>query len=107
MHGIPESDWKVFRKLHGVLMERSFERVPAEVTRAPKNPKKAPSERFLEAERIMRQGGKDAYDLGDHRGSTAFFVIARMCNREKLLLPEEFEQFSQGTRNKIPVLSNL
>ncbi|MGH7972155.1 MAG: hypothetical protein ACREIC_25860, partial [Limisphaerales bacterium] len=91
MNGIPESDWKVFRKLHGVLMERFFEHVLEEVTRAATNPKKAPSERFVDAERIMRQSGKDAYDLGDHRRSTAFLVIARMCNREKLLLPEEFE----------------
>lgn len=46
-------------------------------------------------------------DLGDHRRSTAFLIIARMYNREKLFLPGEFEQFSQETRDQILGLRSL
>jgi hypothetical protein len=76
-----------------------------EVARAATNPRQDPSERFSTVGKLMAEGRKDMNDLGDHRRSTAFFVIARMHNRENLFLPGEFELFSQETREQILSLS--
>ena len=107
MNSIPERDWKVFRDLHGTLMERFCGRTLEEVSRAANDPKQEAGERFSAVARIMRERAKDLNDLGDHRRSTAFFIIARMYNRENLFLPGEFERFSQETRDLILELRRL
>ncbi len=107
MNSIPEKDWKVFRDLHGTLMERFCERVLQEVVRVASNPNQDPSERFFAVSKLMRQSSKDMNDLGDHRRSTAFFIIARMHNREKLFLADEFEKFSQESREQILGLGRM
>jgi len=78
-----------------------------EVSRAATDPKPESSERFSTVSKLMREGAKDLNDWADHRRSTAFMVIARMYNGEKLFLPGEFEQFSQETRDKIADLRSL
>lgn len=88
-------------------MERFCGRVLEEVARAATNPKREASERFFTVAKLMDERAKDVNDLGDHRRSTAFFVIARMYDREKLFLPGEFEQFSQETRDQIQRLRSL
>jgi len=107
MNSIPERDWKVVSKLHGTLVERFCERVLNDVSGAATNPRQEPSERFSNVAGLMRQAAKDLNDLADHRRSTAFFVIARMRNRENLFLPGEFEQFSQQTRDEVDGLRRL
>jgi len=103
MNSIRESDWRIFRDLHGTLMERFCERVLEDLTRAATNPKQDASERFSAVARLVRERTKDLNDLADHRRSTAFLIIARMYNREKLFLPGEFERFTQETRDQIPL----
>ena len=101
MNSIRESDWRVFRDLHGALMERFCERVLEEVAQAANNAKQDASKRFSTVARLMRERAKDLNDLADHRRSTAFLIIARMYNREKLFLPDEFERFSHEIRDQI------
>jgi len=107
MNSIPEQDWKVFRDLHGTLMERFCERALEEVARTATKPALEACERFNQVSSLMRERAKDIHDLADHRRSTAFLIIARMYNNEKLLLPGEFEKFSQETRDRILGLRSL
>ncbi len=107
MNGFPEKDWKVFRDLHGTLIERFCERALKKVTDLSGDTQRDPCERFSAVSRVVREVGKDLNALSDHRRSTAFLVIARMHNHEELLFPEEFERFSQETRDAILRLSEL
>jgi len=57
-------------------------------------------ERFWNINKLLRDEGTELLSLGDHRRSTAFMIIMRFCS-EKLFRPEEFERFTEQTRNHI------
>lgn len=100
MNSIPDRDWKVFRNLHGIAVERFCERLLERVASTATDSKRNPSERLSAISKLIREGNHDLNVLADHRRSTAFFIIARL-HHDQLLTPEEFEQFSPETRNLI------
>jgi hypothetical protein len=104
MREIKESDWKIFRQLHKVALERFCERILSEIERVNADSAKTAHQKYLEIYDLTRRRDKEVAELfNDLRRSTAFFQIAAMEGRD-LFTKEEFLRFSQETRNLIDVL---
>ena len=95
---IPEPDWKVFRRLHPLAVQRYFDKLMAELGRIVTDTTKETKERYWEVHDFMRDKNKEMdWLLDDLRRSTAFEHIAAMC-RHGLFTDEEIAQFSHETR---------
>lgn len=103
MREIKESDWKVFRKMHPVAVERYCERVLAESESLRRDPSRSAHERYRALYRLFRERDKELARLfDDFRRSTALFQIAAIKARG-LFTDEEFAQFSEETQNVVAV----
>jgi hypothetical protein len=104
MREIKESDWKVFRKLHPVAVERYCERVLAESELLHRDTSRSAHERYLALYQLFRERDKELARLFDDlRRSTALFQIAAIKGRG-LFTDEEFAQFSEETQRLVAVL---
>src|SRR5439155_25018794 len=107
MRQIEEADWKVFRQLHPVALERFCERILAEIERAGTNPAKSYHERYLDIFRLIKRRDKQLGDaFNDFRRSTALLQIAIIRSRG-LLTDEEFARFSPETREAVELIRGI
>jgi len=103
---IKESDWKVFRRLHGIALERYCQRVLEEV-RAAAECKGDYHDCYRSLHRLIRERDKTmAAAFDDLRRSTAFILLANMIG-EELLTEEELKQFSLEVQDRIEVINKL
>jgi hypothetical protein len=101
-----ESDWKVFRPLHSVALERYCQRVIEEVRVAAECTSDY-HDCYLRLYRLIRERDKTmAITFDDPRRSNAFLLLANMI-AEELLTPEEIEQFSLEVQERIEVINEL
>lgn len=101
---IKESDWKLFRRLHAVALERFYQRVIAEINQATSNCTEDYHKHYLEVYRLIRERDKEmALAFNDLSRSKAFFLLANLRGSD-LLTDEEFSQFSLETREAIEVI---
>lgn len=101
---IQESDWKIFRRLHGVALERFCRQVIEEVNRTTANCRENYHERYLELFRlIMDRNKKMAGVFDDMRRSNAFFLLASIKGSQ-MLTDEEFHEFSPETREAVELI---
>jgi hypothetical protein len=99
MRDIKESDWKIFRKLHPVALERFCEHVLAESQLLHRDTKQTAHERFIALHRLFYERNKEVARLfDDFRRSTALIQIATIKHRG-LLTDEEFSNFSEETQS--------
>jgi hypothetical protein len=104
MRQIKESDWKLFRQLHKVALERFCERVLAESESLHRDTTRSAHERYLALYRLFRERDKELAELfNDFRRSTALEQIA-IIKGHGLLTNEEFAQFSEETQRLVAVL---
>jgi len=98
---IAEKDWKIFRSLHDIALERFCERVLAEVGALVSDSGKSSHERYSAIIKLMRRRDKElANAFDDPRRSVALQQL--MCiQSHKLLTAEEFASFSPETRDKL------
>jgi hypothetical protein len=102
-HEISEADWKLFRQLHPLALERFCERVLAEVGRLASETDKSAHERYLAVFQLLQQRDKElAEAFDDLRRSTAWRQLAVIRSRG-LLTEEEFARFSPGTQGAVQV----
>lgn len=95
---IPERDWKIFRRLRELALERFCERVLHEANEVIADDGRSFHERYLAVYRLIGERGETLADVfNDPRRSTALLQLAQMESRE-LLTPEEIAQFSEETR---------
>lgn len=98
---IPESDWKVFRQLHGVALARFYERTVAEFGRICADESRTPEVRYHELSELVRERDRGlARAFDDVRRSTALIQLKVIVSTD-LLRPEELERLSPGTRESI------
>jgi hypothetical protein len=103
---IKESDWKIFRRLHKIALERYCRRVLEEV-RAAAECKDEYHECYLKVYRLIRNRDKRiAYAFNDLRRSTAFTLLANMIG-EEILTEAELKQFSQEAQDRIAIMKEL
>jgi len=103
---IEESDWKIFRRLHSIALERYCQRVLEEV-RAAAECKGEYHDCYRKVYRLIRNRDKTlASAFDDPRRSTAFVLLANMID-EDLLTEEELKQFSSEAQEHIAVINDL
>jgi hypothetical protein len=96
-----ERDWKRFRQLAPVALERFCGRVLAEAKGVADAPGLSSHERYLKLYKLMREQDRElASAFDDHRRSTAKVKLARICSLG-LLTEEEFGSFSEETRELV------
>ena len=99
MHEIKESDWKIFRQLHPIAVERYCQRVLAENQELANDTTQTARERYLAIFRLYIHRNKEMARLfDDFRRSTALMQILAI-KRHELITEEEFARFSEETRD--------
>lgn len=103
---IHESDWRVFRRLHSITLERLCKRVLEEVREAAEC-KTDYHDCYRKVYRLIRDNDKRmAAAFDDPRRSNAFLLLANIIG-EGLLSAEEMKQFSQETQARIKMIQEL
>lgn len=104
MREIKESDWKILRQLHSLVLERFCEQILSEVERVNADHTQSFHQRYLNIYKIMQRRNKEiAQTFDDLRRSTALTHIAAMKSRD-LLTEDEFSRFSEETRDVVTLL---
>jgi hypothetical protein len=104
---IQESDWKLFRELHPVAVNRYCQRFLEDVGRVVADGSKTPHDRYGEIYSLVRQATKElARAFDDKRRSTAVVQLA-IIHSHGLVTEDELSRFSSETREAITQLSHL
>ena len=104
--GITESDWKIFRKLHPVLVERFCERILHELDAVSADDAKTFHQRYTDIYKLIERRDKElsnAFD--DLRRSSALMQIIASYGRG-LLTEDELNGFSQELVNVVRSLTH-
>jgi hypothetical protein len=94
MRDIAESDWRIFKGLREVVLERFCERVLGEIAGISSDATKTKHERYLAIYRLVRERDKEIDPIFDYlRRSTA---VRQICafRSHNLLTAQELRQFS-------------
>jgi hypothetical protein len=103
---INESDWKVFRRLHSIALERYCERALEDVRHATTG-KGTYHDRYRKVYRVIHNHDKRiAAAFDDPRRSTAFLLLANII-AEELLTEEELQQFSPEAQERIESIKRM
>ena len=98
MSGIPEADWRVFRSLHPIWIERFCQRVNGELLRLLLDDSRDAHEQYLAAYQLMHKRDKEIGNaFNDFRRSTAVIQIA-IIRKLGVITDEELGRFSESTR---------
>lgn len=104
---IKESDWKLFRQLRQVALERFCERVLGEVHTATTETGGSFHDRYLRVYELIRDRDKTlGWAFNDPRRSNALILLANI-KHEGLLTPDEFARFSEQTREAIESIEHI
>ncbi len=100
-HDIKESDWKIFRQLSKVALERFCQCVLDDIERIASDTNKSSHERYLAIYRLTRERDESlAIAFNDQRRSTAFRKLMAIVSLD-LLTTDELALFSQDMQNSI------
>jgi hypothetical protein len=98
---IPEADWKIFRRLRVLALERFCERVLAEIDGVRTDSRKSSHERYLQIYRLIERRDQElAQAFNNPRRSAAIMQLAALC-QHRLLNEAEFLGFSEVTRQTV------
>ena len=98
-----ESEWKLFRKLQPIALERFCQRVLAEVERIAANTKKTSHERYLAVFKLIEKRDEELAAAFDNPRRSTFFRQLAFIESLKLLTEEEMAGFSSETRETLAI----
>lgn len=102
---IPEADWKLFRQLHPVALNRFCEQVLADIAQIAGDTKTTPHERYLKIYKVVQQRDRTIGEaFNDLRRSTAIMRILSICSH-RLFTEDEIGRFTQDTRDVISLFT--
>jgi hypothetical protein len=105
--GIHEPDWKVFRQLQPLALDRFCQRVLAGVGRLAADGNKSHHKRYLAVFKLLQRRDEELADaFNDPRRSTALVQLARIQFHD-LLSAEEFARFSPETRASVELFLEM
>ena len=103
---IPERDWKLFRQLQPLAIERFCEKVLSEIRDISASGASA-HKRYLRVFKIVRDQDKELATLFDNpRRSNAWFQLSLIHSHDLLTL-EEMQRFSPETQQRVRELAKL
>ena len=101
---LPESDWKTFRKLREVALERFCERILAAVGRITSDAKRTSHARYLAAYALIQERDDQiARAFNNPRRSVAAMQLAAMMSLD-LISREELQSFTPRTQSIVEAL---
>jgi hypothetical protein len=104
---ILESDWKLFRRLRPIALDRFCKRVLSEVVRRASASAKDSHAQYLDVYQLIQERDEELGDaFNDLRRSTAVLCLARM-RALGLVTDEEFAEFGSETQRKVAVFLEL
>ena len=104
---IPESDWRHFKEVHQVLLERYCTRALADLSSEISAAEGTAHERYLRVYHLIHRKNKDmARAFDDFRRSTAVLQLGIM-RRMGLLADEELRIFSIETQARVRGIASL
>lgn len=104
-HHAQESDWKVFRELQPIALERFCKRVLEEVQTILRDGSRTHHERYLDVFRLLRQRDDElAHAFNNPRRSHMIGQLVAIY-AHGLLEPDELERFMEHTRATIESLA--
>ncbi len=104
-HGVPESDWKIFRELREVALERFCKRVLEELEPLRLHTSRSHHERYLDVFRLLQNRDAElAHAFNDPRRSKMIVQLA-VIHAYGLLEPDELARFTPHTRGTIESLA--
>ena len=100
-HDFPESDWKGFRELREVALDRFCRRVLDEIEALRLDASRSHHERYLDVLRLLRERDEElAFAFNDPRRSQMIVQLAAM-HAYGLVEPDELARFTPGTRARV------
>ena len=101
---LPESDWKAFRKLREVALERFCQRILADVSRITSESARTAHARYLAIfELIEERDDQIAHAFNNPRRSAAIAQLVTMASLD-LVTAEELASFSPRTQTVVEAL---
>lgn len=104
MRDIKESDWKKFRKLQPLALERYCQRVLSELEAISSDDSQSFHERYLAVFKLVEARDKSLARLFDNPSRSRALLQLAGIYGQGLLTDEEFMEFSQGIRNEIELI---
>jgi hypothetical protein len=106
-HGFPESDWRVFRELREVALDRLCERALNEAEGVISDSSSTFHERFRQLFGLVAGRNHDIARGFDGPKRSAMLVQLSAICALGLLEPDELARFSEKTRQTVESLANL
>jgi hypothetical protein len=107
MEPMIESDWKIFRQLHPIFVERYCQQILDESEGLQRNSSLSAHERFLALHEHFHNRNREVARLfNDPRRSTAAIQLTAI-KAEGLVTDEEFSRFTQATQERVAKLPSL
>jgi hypothetical protein len=98
---IPEPDWRIFRSLHSIWLDRFCQRVNSELIAVLSNKSRSQHERYLAAYKLIHKRDRQIGDaFNDFRRSTAVFQIA-IIRKLDVITDEELGRFGKEVRTSL------
>lgn len=101
MRGIKESDWKLFRRLRALALERFCERVLNDIARRSSASSKSFHQRYLEIYRLIQRRDRELADAFNNPRRSVAIQQLTVIYADGLLSEEEFARFSAETRSAV------
>ena len=100
---IKESDWKLFRQLQSVALERFCERILTQVQTISSGTGNSFHQRYLGIFDLIQSENENMGDIFDNpRRSTALFQLAGLRS-QRSITDDEFQRFSEETCGLIDI----
>jgi hypothetical protein len=104
-HDIPEADWRVFRELRELALDRFCKRVLDEVERMRQDSSRSHHARYLDIFRLLRERDKELAEAFNDPGRSRMLWQLIAISRCGLLEPGELSRFTSKTRERFESLA--
>lgn len=104
-HGVPEPDWKLFRELRELALERFAKRTLTEVAELAQDEARSAHDRYRDLWRLLRDRDEDVARAFDDPRRSRFLWQLAAIHRLGLLEAEELARFGAETRATVESLS--
>jgi hypothetical protein len=104
---ISEPDWKVFRKLREIALERFCQRIVSEIECVAADTTKTAHDRYLAIFELIHQRNEDVAAAFDNPRRSAALLQLACIQSHKLLTDDEMSPFSNDIREAVKRILSL
>ena len=91
---ISEADWKVYKRIRGLALDRYSQRVLNDAERLCRDESMPVQDRHGELSRLLRERDKEMYQIFDTLRRSSAVLCLMMMRRYELVTDEEMQSFS-------------